>query len=132
MAQFVIRVDGDRGELFVDGERAELFGALVGVDVRRDVPHGLDLRTSALPPLPVVEVTLRLPLRSSDTLTVLRDMSIEDLRGPTDDGEGGAPSDFTTVVPGNFWADLEAPEEPNERVRKAALKLPEVVRREEA
>jgi hypothetical protein len=41
-----------------------------------------------------------------------------------------------TVVPGPYFdellADLDAPDEPNERVRKAARLLPGVVRREEA
>jgi hypothetical protein len=47
-----------------------------------------------------------------------------------------AASEDATVVPSEYFddlvADLDAPDEPNERVRKAARLLPGVVRREEA
>lgn len=88
MSKFVIRTDGKTGELVVDGKRVELFGELVGVDVRRDITRPSDPLLSPMPGLPVVEVTLRLPLKPTDTLTLLRDTQIEDVPGPTADVEG--------------------------------------------
>lgn len=91
MAEYVIHLDGDRGTLLVDGQQPELFGALVGVTVRRDlldVPPLAPLVVRARQ-LPVVEVTLRLPLGATDHLTVVQGSRIGDAYGPTADGEAG-------------------------------------------
>jgi hypothetical protein len=46
-----------------------------------------------------------------------------------------APSEQVTAVPAEYFdelvADLDAPDEPNERVKAAARRLPDVVRRDE-
>jgi hypothetical protein len=92
VTEFVVRIDGEQGELFVDGKRAELFGALVGIEVRRDDLNLAPLVESSpfvIRPRerPVIEVTLRFPLGGSDRLTVLRGPRVEDVEGPTADGE---------------------------------------------
>jgi hypothetical protein len=87
MTEFVIRVDGELGELLVDGKKPELFGALVAVDVRRDVLRipGDGLLSSSLVAAdrPIVEVTLRLPLGPNDRLTVLHGSGITEVNGPS-------------------------------------------------
>ena len=92
MAHFVIHTDGEHGTLLVDGEQPKLFGDLVAVDIRHDLPldnHDIDpwplsIRARAQP---VVTVTLRLPLSPSDTLTVVQGSRIEDVAGPTADAK---------------------------------------------
>lgn len=90
MAHFVIQTDGERGVLLVDGEQPEPFGALVAVEVHRNLPLGFGSR-DWLPHVvqpreqPAVEVTLRLPIGPRDTLTVVRGNKIEDVQGPTAD-----------------------------------------------
>lgn len=131
MTEFVVRVDGERGEPFVDGERLEPFGAVVGIAVNRDIVSTFDPRMPYLPGGITVEVTLRLPLRSVDRLTILRGPHVEDVVGPTADGER---EQGATVVPSAYFdelvAALDAPDEPNERVRAAARRLRDVVRRD--
>jgi hypothetical protein len=91
MTHFVIQTDGDRGVLLVDGQQPELFGALVAVDVRRDPLLSPDIISMSPTSIraagrTVVEVTLRLPLGLNDTLTVVEGSRMEDVQGPTVDG----------------------------------------------
>ena len=85
----MIQIDGDFGALLVDGKPAELFGELAGCDIRRDLPECVPPfpagpnRIGAITCLPVVEVTLRLPLGPADQLTLVRGTRIDSEAGPT-------------------------------------------------
>lgn len=88
MTEFTIQLIGGRGTLLIDGRESDLFGELVGCDIRHDVPA--DPADAGRGPFlkprlrdPVVEVTLRLPLGRDDRLTLIRDTSITTLNGPT-------------------------------------------------
>lgn len=91
MTEFVIHLSGDRGTLLVDGEQPELFGQLVGCEVRRDLPlqqhlpqpSSIDVITPL--PAPTVEVTLRLPLGMNDHVTLVRDTTVQGVHGPSGD-----------------------------------------------
>lgn len=89
MTEFTVQLIGDRGALFIDGRQSDLFGELVGCKIERGVPADFTPGQSPLDrirasPAPSVEVTLRLPLRASDRLTLVRDTSIQTLTGPTE------------------------------------------------
>jgi hypothetical protein len=94
MADFVIVMNGERGRLLVDGEVPELFGDVVGWNLTEVLPKislGVyDLTAtnpiSIKPPrLPVVDVTLRLPLGPSDHLALVRGTEIRSVHGPSGD-----------------------------------------------
>lgn len=95
MPHFVIQTDGENGVLLVDGEQPDLFGRLVGAEIRQPPPGAM--RTdpnpyAALPRSePVIEVTLRLPIGPNDTLTIVQGSRMEDIQGPTADYRPDAP-----------------------------------------
>lgn len=96
MTEFVVHIDGNRGALFVNGREPDLFGELVGFRIERGLP--VDLTPGMEPtgcfdalPKPVVEATLRLPMRPCDRLTLVRGTSIETHTGATSDVRGSGP-----------------------------------------
>jgi hypothetical protein len=93
VTSYVISIDGETGTIFVDGEEPQLFGKVVGVDVKQPLRAlTADLNPYAIhaSDRPVVEVTLRLPLGPNDTLTILRGPQVEDVRGPRSATRGTA------------------------------------------
>lgn len=101
MPEFVISLDGDHGRLLVDGREPELFGDIVGCEIRDETPllrAPLDAVPDRIEPRrtgPVVEVTLRLPVPARGHLTLLRDGEVRSAGGPTGDWVATAPSTAT-------------------------------------
>ena len=97
MSEFLAQIHGSgadaRGTLLVDGAEPDLFGCTVERVMPLE-PVGTLADPVAIRPFredPTVEVTLRLPMRADDTLTLVRDDRIETYYGPTSDVRSTGP-----------------------------------------